>query len=409
VNAVLYPACALVALVAFLYKLRALRRDREAALAILCVAFGLLFLTFLLSTPPVWTWVDTAFRVPNLAGMLAQSCALVGAVCQQAIVLIWDLGWPGARRRIVLRATGLGLVLAAMVTLYALSVRDMTTRPGDYALVSAGIRLYSVYLLLYVPAYLVVQGDVARLCLRYASRITPRVWLRRGLRTAAAGAIAGLVYCLVRLSDVAAPAIGVDAHRWEPVAQLGASLGACGVIAGWTMPSWGPRLSAVAHYRSYWRLRPLWQALHEVVPHIALARATRLPVPGFVRFRLIRTMVEIRDARIALTPFFVPEATEAARQLGQAEGLAGEQLDAVVEAATLAAAIDRAKSTRAAPGAGAPTAAPAGAAAPPPARGGEHAVEELTWLVQVAEAFRHSPVVTAALAHTRHVPELSQE
>jgi ABC-type branched-subunit amino acid transport system permease subunit len=62
VNTVLYPACALVALVAFLYKLRALRRDREAALAILCVAFGLLFLTFLLSTPPVWTWVDTAFR-----------------------------------------------------------------------------------------------------------------------------------------------------------------------------------------------------------------------------------------------------------------------------------------------------------------------------------------------------------
>jgi hypothetical protein len=107
--------------------------------------------------------------------------------------------------------------------------------PADFAASNAGQPYYAVYLLVFATAFAVMQIEVIRLCVRYA-RNCGRPWLRRGLRTATAGAAFGVIYSLARTADAAGALSGLDPRRWEPIAQLGAGGGEILYLIGWTMP-----------------------------------------------------------------------------------------------------------------------------------------------------------------------------
>ena len=53
---------------------------------------------------------------------------------------------------------------------------------------------------------------------------------------------------------------------------------------------------------AYWRLRPLWAALLQAVPDVELP-AERGAGVG-IRWRLLRRVIEIRDAELALRPYW---------------------------------------------------------------------------------------------------------
>jgi hypothetical protein len=116
------------------------------------------------------------------------------------------------------------------------------------------------------------------------------------------------------------------------------------------MRRWRPRVAVeaarrwLAHYRAYRGLRPLWRALVQAMPDVALhppggplAELLAACNPGY---RVSRMVVEICDAQRLLLPWMdsqVPgRVREAARCVG---GLPGVQADAVVDAAMLVLAL----------------------------------------------------------------------
>jgi hypothetical protein len=169
---------------------------------------------------------------------------------------------------------------------------------------------------------------------------------------------------------------------WEPAYWLAGSVGALLQVFGWTVPSWGPAVSAwLRGYRSYLRLRPLWWALYEAVPVIALEPPPRRPLdrlpPADLGYRLHRRVIEILDGYHALGPHLPRGA---------------ERSSPADEARLLRAALDAR--------AGAPAAPPSSAPTPPPPpadrRGGPgDFTEEVAWLSEVARSFARLPAARA--------------
>jgi hypothetical protein len=150
------------------------------------------------------------------------------------------------------------------------------------------------------------------------------------------------------------------------------------VLAGATLPTWGPRLGVPAlwgwfrDYRTYLGLRPLWLALYRANPQIALVP----PLPFVLDvvslrdldMRLYRRVIEIRDGRLALQPYLVPGVV----------GTSGRAQDAVAEAATLDAAV------RARASGSAPVTSTHAVAVP----GGHDLESDIAFLTEVAKAYR---------------------
>ncbi|MFD0573204.1 DUF6545 domain-containing protein [Kitasatospora gansuensis] len=65
----------------------------------------------------------------------------------------------------------------------------------------------------------------------------------------------------------------------------------------------------VRAWTAYWRIGPLWTALHRAVPEIALSTPTTRLRPAFPRgaeFALYRRIIEIHDGLLALRPYVHP-------------------------------------------------------------------------------------------------------
>ena len=83
----------------------------------------------------------------------------------------------------------------------------------------------------------------------------------------------------------------------------------------------------------YWRLRPLWVAMVEAVPEVRLPAGR--PWRRGIRWRLLRRVIEIRDAEHALRPFWRDVVAAKAVVAARSAGLSGDLEQAVVEAAVV--------------------------------------------------------------------------
>jgi hypothetical protein len=282
-----------------------------------------------------------------------------------------------------------------MIVLFVLAPLDETTASlaGRYATYP----YVAQYMMVYLSACAVGLASIGCLGWRYA-KLAGRPWLRRGLRIAVAGAASGMCFCLCKGVYVVGLRLGVQLRYMEAVTPLFASVCGLLLVGGLTLPAWGPRLAeleaAARRYRSYRQLNPLWLALYRAVPQIALVPPSShrdWPLRD-LGFRLYRRVIEIRDGRLALRPYFDHRVASAALRLGQAAGLSGAELDAAVEASVLAAALRAKHDGR--------TATTDRLDAP----GGSDLSGEIAWLVSVATAFAGSPVVRAVLAETEPRP-----
>ncbi|MFI9201532.1 MAB_1171c family putative transporter [Streptomyces sp. NPDC053048] len=372
------------------YKLRALRQNpRDPALAALCAVFALSGLSFFVSLPPVWVRVDELTGVPNIAAVLAQSCVLSLVVGQQVVLTYWARPPERARRIVRWQLAFCAASLVALVTLFCL-LTPTVQRVKGFTLYYVHDPYYVAYLSLYVGVYLIGEANVFRVCWGY-SRVAGRTWLRRGLRVIAVGAFATLGYGLIRAGNVLGTVFDFDLRAWENVAWLCGDLGSALTLVGWTLPGWGPRVAAAGHwltaYRRHRRLYPLWAALHEAVPTIALAPARgafadRLEFRQ-LEFRLYRRVIEIRDGQLALRDRHDPVAAEKAREEAVAAGLPESEVRARVEAVRIRTALANKARGRAG-------AASAGTSADRAAARRDLA-EETVWLVHVATAFAALP------------------
>ncbi|MGX8909366.1 MAB_1171c family putative transporter [Streptomyces netropsis] len=380
------------------YKLRSLRQNPgDPALLALCAVFALSGLSFFISLPMVWVRVDGLLGVPNIAALLAQSCVMALLVGQQVVLTYWAR--PPERARVLVRLQlcfGVAAI-ASLVTLFWL-LTPTAQRPRDFTLYYVHDPYYIAYLSLYIGTYLIGQINVVRVCWGY-SAVAGRTWLRRGLRVTAVGAFITLGYGTIRAGNILGIAFGFDLRHLETVAWLCGDLGSALTLVGWTLPGWGPRVAAAGRwltaYRRHRRLYPLWAALHEAVPTIALAPARseladRLAVRQ-LEFRLYRRVIEIRDGQLALRAHADPAATAEVTRASREAGLSGDELRARVEALRIASALRArargrtvADADRARVGAEGPAFTDLGA--------------ETAWLVRVAVAFAALPADAAERA-----------
>jgi hypothetical protein len=168
-------------------------------------------------------------------------------------------------------------------------------------------------------------------------------------------------------------------------------------LTGSTLPAWGSRMGIpdaldwLERYRIYWRLYGLWHDLYRVDPDIALFPPRSLVRDALtlrdLRFRLYRRMVEIRDGILVLRRFIDPWVMERARELGREAYLPEDEIEALVAAASIAAALQ----TR--PRNGIAEVDPSLL----PAWGGDDVPSEAAALALVARFYRRSPIVRTIL------------
>jgi hypothetical protein len=280
--------------------------------------------------------------------------------------------------------------MLTMFSLWAAAGVGTQQRSNHYLVQNAHRPLVAIYLLLYVTTLLVALGEIARLCLKYAGP-AGRPWLRRGLRITAVGALIHSVNFWSRAFSIVAVKFDMNPLEWEMLILVGTGVGVPLIIAGLTMPSWGPHLSHLRrwweNYYIYYRLYPLWRDLYQATPAIALHPRTRSMTD--LNYRLYRRVIEIRDGLLALRSYRDPEVRRRALQSGKAAGLTGDELHVVVAAAQLKAALNAKAKGRVVP---TDSTDSADARELFELRRGDDLTTEATWLAQIARAYVHSPV-----------------
>jgi hypothetical protein len=263
-------------------------------------------LSYLVLLPPVYATIDHATGRLNSAGMLSGLSVLVLTAAQETLLVYWSSPAGAFRRRTSIRvAFFAGLIVAFVGSFILLPPKEQ--RFEDFYLHYTRHPLEAPYLLVYVTGCIVGQFDVVVHCRRYAT-VTTHPWIRRGMLVTAAGAALILVYAAVRVLDIVGGQLGVDLHVAEPVAWLCGDLGSALALVGWTLPLAVAALILARTWRERHRtlrcLHPLWSALCQATPEVALA-PPHSPLHDLLRVRhlefwLHRRAIEIQDGLRAL-------------------------------------------------------------------------------------------------------------
>ncbi|MGI8682378.1 MAG: MAB_1171c family putative transporter [Mycobacteriales bacterium] len=379
--------------VAVLFKAPGAWRAKGApARRALWVALFALALGWTMRVPRGYHALDEHLGVPNLAqpvgdGLaLATGCAILGMLLYQSNDAVT------AGRKLRFRVAALVAAVGVMVAMFTLAGADAET--NDFVARYSPERWYLVYSLAYLAYLGYVFVDLGRLCGRY-SREVHRRFLRWGLRLIQVSAVLGLTYVLLRGGYLVGVRAGYSGrlHAYGAVSRVLVATLSLFAVVGASLPAAGPRVQA---YRAHRQLRPLWKAMHQATPGIALtppaSQARELISFRDLRFRLHSRILEIRDGRLALRRYFRRDVAERARRKAREQGMTPQEETVTVEAATLAAAIEDKAHGRLAPDR--PIAEPVPA-------GGADLADEVSFLRKVTRAYRRSRVVQESVQRDR--------
>lgn len=381
------------------FRLRALRRrpgDRAQQAAFLASFAFALAATVLV--PPAYLALGRLSGVPNLARYLGD--ALVVVSCWGSLVFLVHLTEPEevARHLAAHFARVLLAPLLMMSGLFALAHTHPEAWQSDPQDVHGPFLL--VFRLVFFAALAVAGWHGIGLLWNYG-RAARAPTLHLGALLMALGNVFGLMYVTQQALYVSSRLAGTPYPLGDP-ALLGSALVAgfmlC-MLLGATLPAWGQRVGVLTlyrwfgRYRAHRRLYPLWRALAQANPEIALLplRPPLLDALTVRRlgFHLHRRVMEIWDGRLALQTYTDGAAAADARALCERAGLPDDRVHAVVEATNLAVAL-RAKA------AGRLSLRPDSPSLPPATQSADMEGDAV-FLGEVAHHFMHSPIVRAVL------------
>lgn len=373
-----------ISLSAFGYKWLDLRRDPEnLALRALCATRLFNGLAYLFLAPVTYVWIGRLTGVPNLGTLLGHSSIVLAALSAHVMVTGWFRSPEEARRRLP-NVTLFYLSAIAVMTALFFASPLLGAHPVDFEVHFATHPTAAGYVVVFLVTYGVSLVNTARHTWP-SLRALERPWLGRSLRFAAVGSVFVLGFILGKLLGVVGRWCGVTA--WDQAADLWsplmASVGSLVIVVGYTLPGWGAVLSSrLEQCRSYRTLHPLWFALCEAAPGIALFESRSPRLAMYLRdlqARLYRMVIEIRDGQRLLRPYVCDVCEERLRLRLQESGLMrGENADLLLEAAVLALAVRRKRVGFQ------PSDHPAGSGS---RQSGSEFADELTWLLHVAEAY----------------------
>ncbi|GGM61100.1 hypothetical protein GCM10012275_35210 [Longimycelium tulufanense] len=326
---------------------RGRRKPTHRPMTVILVALGSAFVFLAPGSQEVLSRI-----LPSLGRLLSNVCTLVAAFSFLNLMLYVAHPADEVRARVRPRLVALLVALAVMVTAFLLS--DPPEGLGLFRYHEQP--MLAVYPLVYAAYLGAAVGDVFWLCMR--SIRYSRRYLRIGLAVMAIGCTLGVAYLVhkvVLIVDELVAGTIAEPRCAGPFATVDCTfavgmpaLAVLGIILGAAVPAVGPRLESAVLWPSRWRafrrLHPLWRALHDAFPEIALtspqAVEGRIPRRD-MDFRLYRRVIEIRDGLLLLHPYRDPAATAGHRARASETGLTDTDLDAAVEAAGIALALRR--------------------------------------------------------------------
>jgi hypothetical protein len=403
-------------------RMAAVRLHPQDAVQRYVVAFGVCLGAALAALAPASLALLTALGGGEQPVLLAADTLRTGAESLLVLIaLALEARNPavgGQRLRGRIRAHQLVAVAVPVTMAVLFGAAHIASRGGELVVHGTGRWLLAGYDTLfagYAVGCLWVLGSVLA---RQAGRVGPGPQ-RTGLRLMRAAALVGVLWSLWTVDDIAAILVHGRQGGGEdtPSLVLGAVCAALTVGGAsatvWGAARWSRRVGApLRRYRARWQhraLEPLWSALRSAVPGIVLDDELLgdgpEPAPGRGRlplrhaeFALYRRIIEIRDGQLALRAHLPAEAPQwAAAAVGAPGGARGRlrrpvPAGAVLEAALLAAALETRRAGRR------PGGDPAAGWAPQPVPGTGTVAAEAAWLLRVAAAFAHAPVVAEVRA-----------
>ncbi|MCC2280852.1 hypothetical protein LKL35_36610 [Streptomyces sp. ET3-23] len=352
-----------------------------------CVLLLLSASTYFFSSPLVIGRVNAATGIANFSAPFVY-CLLTAAdaVCL-TLLMYWRGGSPStAWRSSRWWLTGFGVQILAQVLLFCLGSAPVERRL-DFETYYATTPFMREMAVLYLLGHFIAACVATTLCWNWSAKVTAFPWLRRGLRILSLGFM-----CNVAYSALKAAAIGARwAHtNWDSLVPAAADVSGFGtlmIIVGFTLPLLANRLSTfTSDLQTYRILAPLWKTLSAATPGIA----SSIPIPWWaIRLKLTRRIAEIHDGFLALRPYRDPAIARRASDATRQAGLVGEQAEAVVEAAVLAAAVI-AKGRH-------PNASPVFSATGLDGT----PIGQRAALERISRALRSSPIVTAVRTHSQ--------
>jgi hypothetical protein len=339
--------CTLVGLIAFLHRMiYAFPNKTDPAAIALSIYFLSSFLSFAVGLDAITPYF-AVFDFRNITIILSHASVIILTVAQQVVLMYWahppDLARRQARKRII----AYSIALALLITIFLLILPEQRQGTSETSsLLNLHNPHYALYLVLFVTATAIGQMVALRGSLQYA-KVAHSRWLRCSMWTVTVGAMLILVYSTMRLTQIVGVQMGVNMAPWNPAQWISGDIGSLLELLGLTAPGWGPWLSTrhrwIRNIHYFHRLRPLWAALYEAAPEIALhaprSRIADLMILWDIDYRLYRRLIEIFDGELVLRPHFDPAVAEAAVRRAHQSGSTGDRLRATVEAIQLHAAL----------------------------------------------------------------------
>ena len=252
--------------------------------------------------PAVYLAIDRTLGLPNAARWIGNSLILIAAYRQDALYTSLLGGSPHAWRRHRQLLVYLVLTLGLMAWMLSLAHLRVSTASFDMRGVSPPLIAYR---LLYLAFFALVLVRMIRSCVQYG-RATNDATVRLSAALDIVGAAWAIVYLVATLLEVVLPASASVATRLNTTIQVSILFAVVFLLAGTTIPSWGPRVGVPALMRqrrmlvAYWRLRSLWRTLVAEAPAVILPVPVRwqsaLFEPETLDLLLYRRVIEILDA-----------------------------------------------------------------------------------------------------------------
>jgi hypothetical protein len=330
-----------------LHRLAASPRDYAERAHVAVFAFA--FLGTVTQLPPIYSAINSAAAVPNLALLLSAELISVSGWCVHVFYLF--LRNPGASlgRSLPLRLIVLLVVVFIEAYLFFLiDARDEVSGVGAFR-AQYGDSQYVLLLSIVIYAW---AGwtffTIAQISHHYA-RLSVRPMSKLGFDMSSLGALFGVANALVSEAVLVLRNIGLPyPQNIQALDHALVVIAMALILAGQTMPLWGPKLGIprllrwVTTYWTFLALYPLWRDLCKACPEVALAPPSANPLtdilPRDLGFRLYRRLIEILDARLALRSYMDRDLVALAIQ-DLASAHAREPDAALLEASTLGFAL----------------------------------------------------------------------
>ncbi|MEV5505442.1 MAB_1171c family putative transporter [Streptomyces orinoci] len=254
---------------------------RQAHRFAFCLGAALLVLA-----PATARAIEHTVALPGLPMLLGDLLRTLAAGCLGLL----------AGRSVKRSAPATGLTLLALTTLFAATPLHHAT--GELSVDTRHRPLLACYDLLLI-LYPAGQLTALRRTLRDRTRRARPGVHRLGLRLLGAATVAGLVWTAWGVDDVRlALTTGRQSDGDDALSTALGLLCAALAVAGGSAAVW-PRLRRWCwSCRTYRALTPLWSALHQAFPQIALPQLH----PRGVHFALYRRVIEIHDGLLLLRP-----------------------------------------------------------------------------------------------------------